>query len=284
MNYHTSDQVADCVRSIRELSSGFNYEIIIVDNDSEPDLEARFAADDCRVVMLPENVGFGRANNAGFEVARGRYLFCLNPDTVLLNNAVKILLDFMEATPAAWACGANLYGADMRPTHSFRRMLPGFFWEFDEFCNRRLEHRRFGADTVFNTTGRPLEVGYITGADLMLRRDVIERIGGFDPDFFMYFEETDLCARIQAAGGKIYSVPEARIQHLEGGSFEKVETVSEARIMRSEAGRRVYWRKHFNPLQRAAIGAVRLGTLLTRVILLPPSPKRTAWRLRLKAF
>lgn len=285
VNYHTSGQVWDCIASIRKFTSGINYEIIIVDNASEPGLKMQYEGyPDVKVILLDENVGFGRANNAGFKAARGRYLLCLNPDTLLLNNAIGILVKFMDSHPEAAACGANLFNSDMQPTLSFRRTLPGFGWELNELLNIKPEKKKYGSNRIFNNTGHPLEVGYITGADLMLRREVIEMLGGFDPRFFMYYEETDLCARIRKAGGKIFSVPEANIQHLEGGSFDTENGISLSRVERTECGRRVYYRIHFNWLYRQLLNAVYFTTLLSRSLLLPPCSRREGWRRRLRVF
>lgn len=286
VNYHSSLLIADCIKSIEKFSKGFSYEIIVVDNNSESDLSEILNKNKerCTIVNLPQNVGFGRANNAGFKAARGRYLLCLNPDTLLLNNAIGILVKFMDSQPEAAACGANLFNSDMQPTLSFRRTLPGFGWELNELLNIKPEKKKYGSNRIFNNTGHPLEVGYITGADLMLRREVIEMLGGFDPRFFMYYEETDLCARIRKAGGKIFSVPEAKIQHLEGGSFDTENGISLSRVERTECGRRVYYRIHFNWLYRQLLNAVYFTTLLSRSLLLPPCSRREGWRRRLRVF
>lgn len=285
VNYFTSCQIKDCITSIRKYSKTFSFEIIIVDNNSESDVEEKFGKEEnCEVIRLSENVGFGRANNAGFKVARGRYLFCLNPDTLLLNDAIGILVKFMDAQSEVAACGGNLYNSDMQPTLSFRRTLPGFGWEVNELLNIKPEKRKYGSNRIFNNSGQPLEVGYITGADLMLRSEVIEKLGGFDPRFFMYYEETDLCARIRKAGGKIFSVPGARIQHLEGGSFATTDGISLSRVERTECGRRVYYRIHFNWLYRQLLNAVYFTTLLSRSLLLPPCSRRQGWRRRLQVF
>lgn len=286
VNYHSSLLIADCIKSIEKFSKGFSYEIIVVDNNSESDLSEILNKNKerCTIVNLPQNVGFGRANNAGFKEARGRYLLCLNPDTLLLNNAIGILVKFMDSHPEAAACGANLFNSDMQPTLSFRRTLPGFGWELNELLNIKPEKKKYGSNRIFNNTGQPLEVGYITGADLMLRREVIEMLGGFDPRFFLYYEETDLCARIRKAGGKIFSVPEAKIQHLEGGSFDTENGISLSRVERTECGRRVYYRIHFNWLYRQLLNAVYFTTLLSRSLLLPPCSRREGWRRRLRVF
>ncbi|MBD5305023.1 MAG: glycosyltransferase family 2 protein [Bacteroides sp.] len=284
VNYHTSDQIADCIESVRKLSHGFEYEIIIVDNNSEPALKQVYNDQvDVTVLLLPENVGFGRANNAGFDIAKGRYVFCLNPDTILLNNAIGILVDFMDTHPEAAACGGNLYDTELKPTLSFRRILPGLKWEINEFFNRKIERSIYKSDYIFNNTGQPIEVGYITGADLLIRKEVIDKVGGFDSRFFMYYEETDLCNRIKKHGGKIFSVPSAKIQHLEGGSFKETG-VNYNRLKRSEEGRKTYNSINFSPARRLLVNTLCLSTLITRSILLPAGVKRDSWRYKLKLF
>lgn len=110
VNYRTSGLIADSLRSVRALTQGVSYEVIVVDNNTEKSLPAEFGGlfpdIDIKYVMLDENVGFGRANNEGFKIAEGRNLFCLNPDTILLNNAIKILSDYLDAHPDTGIVGA----------------------------------------------------------------------------------------------------------------------------------------------------------------------------------
>ncbi|MDE7381794.1 MAG: glycosyltransferase family 2 protein [Muribaculaceae bacterium] len=251
VNYHTLDDVAQCVASIREHTEGVEYEVIVVDNASEENFEESVrlrCGADVRALPLDSNVGFGRANNAGFEAARGEKVFCLNPDTLLLNNAIKILSDFLDDNPEVGACGGNLYRKDMKPALSFRRILPGIFWEISESFRRHPERLIYGRNTRFNKGKRPFTVGYITGADLMMRREVVEQTGGFSPEFFMYFEETDLCRRIKLLGWKLMSVPAAKIQHLEGTSFPDEES-RKRRIRLYEEGRNIYYRRNMKPFR-----------------------------------
>lgn len=259
VNYHTESLIKDAVDSIIEKTAGLTYEIIVA--DSAPDDSARKVLSGLtpgvpyRYVELSENEGFGSANNEGFKYAKGKYLFCLNPDTLLVNNAVKILFDFMEAHPRCGACGGNLYHADMRPAHSFRRILPGILWEISEGMKRLPEHILFGRNSKFNHSGRPKKVGYITGADLMLRGDVIKKIGAFAPEFFMYFEETDLCCRIRKSGYDIYSVPAAKIIHLEGQSMTG-EEVSTKKFKYYADSRVEYYRR--NATLKGAVKAYKI--------------------------
>ena len=248
VNYKTVSLIVDCIRSIREHVRDIAYEVIVVDNHSGDNFQERLQAefgDGVVCVPLPENIGFGRANNEGFKVAKGRNLFCLNPDTLLLNNAVKILSDYLDGHPEAGACGGNLYDEEMRPALSFRRMLPSVAWEVNELFNLVPEKLFYGKNRKFNSSDKPMNVGYVTGADLMLRRSVLEKVGGFSPDFFMYYEETDLCCRIRKGGFKIVSVPEAKIQHLEGKSFSEGQ-ININRISFSERGRLIYLKRNFS--------------------------------------
>lgn len=253
VNYHTEGLVKDAIDSIIDKTEGVTYEIIVV--DSAPDSNTRKilgglqTAEHYRYLELAENKGFGYANNEGFRYASGKYFFCLNPDTLLVNNAIKILFDFMEAHPRCGACGGNLFHADMRPTHSFRRILPGILWELSDGMNRLPEHILFGRNSKFNHSGVPKRVGYITGADLMLRAGVIKDIGAFAPEFFMYFEETDLCYRIRKSGYDIFSVPAAKIIHLEGKSMTSEKTNS--RKFKYYADSRVEYYKRNIPLKKA---------------------------------
>lgn len=252
VNYHTEELILNCIKSVLEKTSDVDYEIIVVDNAPMPnfgdELEAAFnkkASHPIRYLKMPENPGFGMANNAGFELAQGEFLFCLNPDTLLVNNAIGILHDYMKSHKDCGACGGNLYHMDMRRALSMRRILPGIFWEISESMKLHPERLRYGRNTRFNHTRRPMDVGYITGADLMLRADVTKELGGFSPDFFMYFEETDLCCRINKMGYRIVSLPQARIIHLEGKSFS-TEKVNTAKLRYYEESRAAYYRRNVN--------------------------------------
>lgn len=220
VSYNTRELLRDCLHSVREKTADLPYEIIIVDNQSADGTPSMLREEFPHIQLIEAgaNLGFGRANNLGAEQARGKYLFFLNTDTILLNNAVKILVDFMENHPRAGICGANLYTHDMREGHSFFP-LPTVANEIKaQFPFIITKNSLFY--TTFNRTGKPLEVDCILGADLMIRRDVFEQVGGFDPDFFLYYEETEMTYRVRKAGYKVYSVPDAEIIHLCGMSTD----------------------------------------------------------------
>ncbi len=224
VNYNTKELTRNCINSVFSKSSGIDFEIILVDNASTDGSIEAFSGDSrISFVALSKNLGFGMANNEGFKIAKGKYVFCLNPDTILLNNAIKILFDFMETHPNAGVSGGNLYDCDMNPTHSYRMTLPSIWWEIDYHLGYLFGKLLWGRNLEFNYTSKSRSVGYITGADMMVRKEIIDRVGGFSKHFFMYYEECELTYRIKNLGYKVFSVPKAKIQHLEGKSFASSE-------------------------------------------------------------
>lgn len=248
VNYNTSKLINNCIESIVEKTVGIDYEIIIVDNNTENLSSVISSRNNCKIrfLQLKENIGFGRANNEGFKIATGRNIFYLNPDTILVNNAVKLLSDFIDSHPDCGACGGNLFDENMMPTLSFKRVFPGFFEETDQACKRFLSKLIFGKNYSYNTTDNKLKVAYITGADLMVRREIIDSVGGFDKDIFLYYEETELQYRISKSGYTIWSIPNAKIIHLEGKSIniprqrEKESLISRQKYYKKTSSK-TYW-------------------------------------------
>ena len=241
VSYNTREFLRECLYSLFEKTKSLSFEVIVVDNESSDGSVQMIQELFPQVTILNsgENVGFGRANNIGIKEAQGRNVFLLNPDTILLNNAIKILSDFLDSHDEVAVCGGNLYNVDKEPTHSFLRYLPSVFGELDQLTGYKLSKWCYGKSFEFNHNNRPLHVGYITGADMMIKKIVLDEVGCFDPDFFMYFEETELTYRIRKAGYKIMSVPEACIVHLEG----KSHSLKENRERMFLTSRRLYYKK-----------------------------------------
>ena len=241
VNYKTADLILDSIRSVKEKTSGIDYEIIVVDNHSEDQSLERIQQAYPEVVALraPENLGFGRANNLGLTVATGRCVFFLNPDTLLRNDAIGILYRYLAGSPDVAACGGNLFDAEEGPTTSFSRIYPSFFWELMSIFYVKPIVFPHSRSHCFNYTGKPLSVASIIGADLMVRREVLDRVGAFDPRFFMNYEETELCRRIRGAGGRIHALPEAQITHLEG----KAAYPNQSRLSFLYEGQYIYFNK-----------------------------------------
>lgn len=215
VNYNTETLILNCLDSIYEKTKGLTFEVFVIDNNSpnKPDI----LKNDKRIIFIQsdENLGFGKANNLGAKDAKGKYLFCLNPDTILINNAIKELYDFINTHSECGVCGSNLFHKDMTPGHSYDTLEPGIWQEFIQ--SRSFTYKKFNED--FNRTNYPKEVPHVVGASLMISKKLFDEIGGFNKDFFMYLEETYLCYEVRKRGYKIYNIPTSKIIHLEGQSF-----------------------------------------------------------------
>lgn len=275
VNYKTKRLIRDCIDSIRKLTIKVNYEIIVVDNASEDIAELRSV--DVIVLQLEQNVGFGRANNAGVEIASGDVLFFLNPDTVLINNAIKILYNALKSIPGCGACGGNLYNAQMQPAHSYF------------YCTMSMKHalrcavkssdRIRHISNQHNFSESYKKVDYITGADLMIRKELFEKIGGFNSDIFMYYEDVDLCKKVRSQGYKCCVVPQAKIQHLEGQSFkpteEKMEEIKKRKSHMSGDSVAVFLKSNYNKLHYKSILNTNIIVLKTKQLVYRILSKQT---------
>ena len=265
VNYNTFAFTKAAIESVFEKTEGITFELILVDNNSPDGSGLRlknFFGEKIVYIQSDENIGFGRANNLGIGQACGRNIFLLNPDTTLVNNAVKILSDYLNANPKVGVCGGNLYDENKISTHSFGRYLPSFFGELDLLVGRNLlSIVIYGKNTSFNYTDKPIKVGFITGADMMIRKAVLDKIGVFDADFFMYYEEAELTYRIKKTGYQIHCVPQSAILHFESKSSS--DEIS--KLKRSLAGRRTYYQKTHGLLGQIVVNTVFMLTVLSRL-------------------
>ena len=264
VNYNTKDLLKQCIESVFAKTQDLIYEIIVVDNASSDGSQQMLKEVFPEVILVesPENLGFGRANNIGFDYAKGRNIFLLNSDTILLNNAVKILSDYLDDNPKTGICGGNLYDEKEQPLHSFRRSLPSLLFELSVLLGDILFKIIYGKNQEFNYTNKPLKVAYITGADMMINASVLSIAGKFDPDFFMYFEESELSWRVKKAGFSIYSVPSARIIHLESKSFSD----NYKKIKMQLNSRSLYYKKTHSWFSRKIINIIYFFTLNSKIL------------------
>lgn len=227
VSFNTKELTKQTISSVKKETQNLEYEIIVVDNaskDGSPEMiEECFP--DVTLIKNPDNNGFGAANNLGIQAAQGKNILFLNPDTILCNNAITILHNFLEDPKNAdiAICGPNLYNEDMTHQHSYgnfptiKRLL---------FTLTGLNvflpplYKKIFNPYGLNESNELKEVDYVTGAALMIRKSVIDNLGAFDEDFFMYFEEAELCHRIKKNGYKTFINPDANIIHLESKSIK----------------------------------------------------------------
>ncbi len=226
VNFRTPELTREAASSALASGASSGMEIIIVDNLSG-DNSVEYLADAfkdeprVRIIASDDNLGFAGGNNIGLKHVSGEIVLFLNPDTIVEPGALNHLMNTLLSDDDIGAVGGLLTNAEGSPVTSY-----GFFptpWSMitTSFLPGRFlgkARKALGVIPPEDETA-PYEVDYICGADLMVRRSILDDTGGMDDGYFMYFEETDLCRRIRGKGFRILYEPRARIAHLEGGSF-----------------------------------------------------------------
>jgi N-acetylglucosaminyl-diphospho-decaprenol L-rhamnosyltransferase len=231
VSYNTQKLLADCLGSVLAgmERSHLVGQVWVVDNastDGSADM-VRACFPDVHLVAHDQNLGFAGGNNLALREIetgghpRSHHTLFLNPDTLVLGDALGQMVRFLDETPGAGAVGARLVNGDGSFQHS-AFAFPGLAQIFLDFFP--IHHRLF--DSRLNgryprrwyEVGQPFAVDHPLGAALMVRAEVLAQAGGFDEQFFMYCEEIDLCRRIKSAGWDIYCLPRAEIVHLVGQS------------------------------------------------------------------
>lgn len=224
VNYNTKLMTNDCINSILKFTVKNSIEIILVDNAST-DGSKEFFMTDHRInyIYSDDNLGFGKANNLGVSKAKGKYVFLLNSDTILLDDVIKKLFNFAEkyVDNNLGSVGTCLINQDLEDTLSF-----GQFTSPKRIYTRLLEKVKFKKTSYQSKIYAELQkkgfskVDFVSGADLFILRKIYNYVEGFDPDFFMYYEETDLQKRISRLGYQSFIINCKDIIHLDGGSFQ----------------------------------------------------------------
>ncbi len=254
----TTDGTQHDASGICTLSS----EILVVDNASSDGsaamVQKKFPA--AHLIANTENRGFAAANNQGFAQAHGRYLLMLNPDTRVRAGALETLVKFMDAHPRAGACGGKLVYADgslQQSAFQFPTLAQIFLDSFP--LNWRLTDSRVNGryPRAGYARGEPFPIDHPLGADLMVRREVAEKIGWLDEKFFIYCEEIDWCMRIKHAGWEIWCVPQAEIVHYEAQSTQQFREAMFVELWRARL--RLFDKHYSRAFRWAARQIVRLG-------------------------
>lgn len=266
VSYNTRQLLADCINSIEKNMAGLLYEIIVVDNDStdESVVMLRTEYPEVKLIENDYNAGFAKANNQGLGLCSGEYILLLNSDTIVLEDGLSSLVDFMDNHKNTAICGPKLLNSDMTLQLPCRRSFPGLLNSISHFSGLgRLfpKSRLFGSYLMtYMDSDTDHEVDAVSGACLLVRRDVPDKIGGLlDEAFFMHFEDIDLCYRAKQKGFKVYYVHNTRIVHLKGQS-SKLRNEGVTRNFFDSA--QVYFRKNYkkkNPVAYALmIGLIKL--------------------------
>jgi GT2 family glycosyltransferase len=250
VNWNVKDLLRNCLQSLFDAfqtASSLTTEIIIVDNastDGSPQM-VRDEFSPVHLIASDKNLGYAGGNNTGIAAAKGRYIFILNPDTVVQPGALVAMVEYMDSHPAVGALGPQLLWPDGTVQSSRRRFptLGSLFWEstlLGQWFPRNRHVQRYHLSDIL--PDHTQKVDWVVGAALMIRREIWQQIGSIDEDYFMYFEETDWCRRSAKAGWEVHYVPTAQVVHYEGKSSEQVVATRTLRFQRSKLR---YTRKYF---------------------------------------
>lgn len=227
VSWNVKKVLTDCLGSIEENPASEPFEIVLVDNASS-DGAVEFVRNkfpDVVVIANSQNLGFAAANNQGIKKSQGEYILLLNPDTIVHLGSLDVLIEFMDKNEDVGICGPQLLNQDETiqssvrcfPTfrgalyrHTAIKSLGLFKNEYKKWLMKSFDHKS------------QMDVDQVMGAALMIRQSIIEDVGAMDEQFFMYYEEVDLCFRIKQAGWRVVFMPEVVITHLGGQSSGQI--------------------------------------------------------------
>lgn len=249
VSYNTKSLTLASIASVYKYTKNYKLEVIVVDNNSKDGslqaVKQQFPL--VKTIQSGKNLGFGKANNLGLKYATGKYIMFLNTDTYLEEAAIDGLINEMEKREFRHVAvaGAKLTKADgsynissgLLP--SFKHFVKGSFWKlfFKQSYYNHLPQRKIEIKEV------PYQVEYVSGADFLIRKFVLDKVGGFDPRFFLYNEESELTYRIYKSFPNMISMifPQYKIVHISQGS-SKVSARSKAFLWQQAKSRALYYR------------------------------------------
>jgi N-acetylglucosaminyl-diphospho-decaprenol L-rhamnosyltransferase len=264
VSYNTCDMTLACINSVLAQSRSTQIEIIVVDNgstDGSADaIEKSFHNID--LIKSSENLGFAKGNNLAAQRASGKYILLLNPDTVILDNAIERLLKFANSNPAAGIWGGRTVFADgsLNPASSWGFMsLTSLFFHSIGLSALFRSSSFFNPEAYGNWRRDSVRhVDIVTGCFLLITKNLWNRLDGLDESFFMYAEEADLCYRAKALGAHPIVTPDAKIIHYGGAS----EATRSGKMIKLLKGKSTFIKKHWNGV------FAKLGILLLELAVL----------------
>lgn len=224
VNYQTFELTKNTINSIFEYSYPFSLEVIVVDNASSDDSLSKlkdYFKDKVKFIASAENNGFAAGNNQALNVSQGKYVLLLNSDTIVWEDTLESIYNYMEKHTDVGACGCRVLlengELDKACKRSFPNVKNSFFRLFHIPTNS--EDDDYNLDNL--PDGEIYEIDCLTGAFMFIRKTALDEVGFLDETFFMYGEDIDLCYRIKQAGWKIVYYGKSKITHLKGASSKK---------------------------------------------------------------
>jgi GT2 family glycosyltransferase len=256
VNFNSLTFIKRCIESIFLIleNEGFKWEVVVVDNNSSDgsidylkNLQSQF--DNFYVVASSQNIGFAKASNIGAKSSSGEFLFFLNPDTEFIETGIQQVLDFFNSKNKMEKIG--IVGVKLlNPDNSIQYSCRSFPTLARQFYESYFLYRIFSRSKIFGSYFLSCwnhenirKVDWLSGAFMLVKKEVFERIGGFDENYFMYSEDTDICLRLSRAGFKNYYFSQYFIVHNDGAIASSNKALRNCQIWRS---RRYYFLKNYS--------------------------------------
>lgn len=247
VNWKTPELLSRCLNSLKDDSGYDHFEIIVVDNNSGdssvPMLKEQFPY--VKLIENKGNYGFSKGCNQAIEISSGEYILLLNPDTVIVKDAISIMTRYMDENPQVGCVGPKVLNADGTLQLACRRSFPSISASFFRLTYLSLLFPKHEAFARYNLTNADpeafLSVDALSGSCMMVPRHLVEKIGVLDEDIFMYGEDIDWCWRIKEAGYEVMYIPSAQVYHVHGASSRKRPVGTTINLHK---GMEVFYRKH----------------------------------------
>ena len=235
VNWNSNDTLRNCVRSILTNKPDFDYEVLIIDNNSSDDSLEGISENNIKIIRNDQNLGFSKACNQGIKLSKGKYILLLNPDTLVMNNSLNKMVYFLDDNKNVGILGCKLLNPDgsVQPScHTFLT-LTNVFFEVSQL-NRLFPKNKFFIKTLgflsnyfslftnYKVPTQPLEIDSVMGSCYMIQEEALQKVGLFDENFFLYHEEMELSYRIWQEGYKVMFYPFASVTHYGKYSTKRV--------------------------------------------------------------
>ncbi len=266
VSYNVKDLLKNCLESVFKFTKDINFEVIVVDNNSTDGSQDfisnfKFQNSNFKFILSQENGGFSKGNNLGIKKAKGKYILLLNPDTLLVENSLKIMFAWMEAHSEVAVASCQLLNSEQKlsPTG-------GYFPNLFRVAAWAVFFKPFSFHPPAFFYKKEFSPDWVTGAFFMVRKEALEKVGLLDENIFMYGEELEWCMRFKSAGWRIKYTPITKIIHL-ANSLPRNAVLGEFK------GLKYIYEKHFSPWRQTVLEFLLNIAAVLRIIM---------WSVRLK--
>lgn len=273
INWNSRNYVRECLRSLYRYIPKGNWELLVADNGSYDGCEKMLSSEfpEVRFIQIEKNLGFAKANNLAASHARGEYLLLLNPDTLLTTNFIHPLITEARTVPVTGLFGCRILNTDSTLQDSCVQAYPTPLNQaVDSAFLRRLFPNSWlwGNSALFSNQPGPIRVQAVSGACMLLPKNIFLSVGGFTETYFMYVEDIDLCYKINSAGYYIYYCSSATVIHIGGGSSRKAPSMFSVTMLHQSLYD--YFKLRHGLVTAAAYRFAMLISACLRIIIMAP--------------